>query len=332
MISLKRHLICNGVMGVAIIILNYNNYEDTVNCINSVMDFNTFDAKFYVVDNGSSRKESVSVIDKFLREKFATDYTKVEYGNRLTQPVSKAVFIVAGTNDGYACGNNKALEYVYGDKDVDYILILNNDIIFIQDIIPSLVSSLDSLPDAAIVSPLLLKRDKTTIDYNCARLNAPLSDLILQNLRIAFRLGWKSGDKFYILKQNSYLLSSGALKIELPSGSCMLIKKDLFFQIECFDSNTFLYYEENILYKKVQKLNKTNYLIPSLKCVHLGAQSTGKQEKTYRQFSISAKSQRYYVWHYSGANICWKILFDMSFALSHLSKYISSSIKSLLVR
>ena len=39
----------------ALIILNFNNYEDTINCIESVEKYNTAPVKLIIVDNASTR-------------------------------------------------------------------------------------------------------------------------------------------------------------------------------------------------------------------------------------------------------------------------------------
>ena len=47
-------------------------------------------------------------------------------------------------------------------------------------------------------------------------------------------------------------------------------------QLEGFDPNTFLYFEENILWEKIKRLGKFNYVDTSLRCIHLGASTTSK--------------------------------------------------------
>lgn len=53
----------------AIIILNYNNYEDTINCIESIEKYNTADIKYVIVDNNSNRegckKELIHYLKKY---------------------------------------------------------------------------------------------------------------------------------------------------------------------------------------------------------------------------------------------------------------------------
>ena len=311
----------------AIIILNYNNYSDTINCIDSVLEYNTAKIKFLVVDNGSPDRRCVPILDRNFSNKFSNTYLRINDGDKVTEKFPLMTFIVSKTNDGYARGNNKALKYIHIDNEIKYVLILNNDILFIQDIIPELILHLHTLRDAAIVSPLLLKRDGKTIDYNCARKNVSMTDIIVQNLRTTVRMRWKSNKKFFILKMDPTKLDTVCVEIELPSGSCMLIEKDLFFRINCFDPNTFLYYEENILYKKVSIVNKQNYLIPDLKCIHLGAQSTSKRPKSFHAFMEANRSQIYYVKKYSGANIFYKFIYVISLGLSCLSRFIFAILK-----
>lgn len=310
----------------AIVILNYNNYQDTINCIDSIVVYNTAEIKIFIVDNGSTDKECVPKLDSYLSKKFKDDYVKICYGKDRMFNSHKMTFIVSDSNDGYACGNNKALEYIRDVEDIKYILILNNDILFVQDIIPRLKKELDTLPKAAIVSPILLKKDRKSIDYECARRNANIWDIILQNVLLVLHIK-SNNKKLYILKDDKMAVKAEAIRIELPSGSCMLLRKDFFFRIGCFDPNTFLYYEENILAKKIQSEKKYNYVIPDLKCIHLGARTTSKDYDDYNYFVRSYESQKYYVEHYSGACMCGKIIYRLSLAMIFLSKGLAVVVK-----
>lgn len=59
---------------VGIVILNYNNAEDTLNCLESIMQFNTYPAKIVIVDNGSTKTEIVKEIDTRLSGKYIGRY------------------------------------------------------------------------------------------------------------------------------------------------------------------------------------------------------------------------------------------------------------------
>lgn len=108
------------------------------------------------------------------------------------------------------------------------------------------------------------------------------------------------------------LAAEPKVPIELPSGSCMMIDKKLMKQIGGFDPHTFLYFEENILYKIFLKLGKRSYLIPKLKCIHLGASTTKKSVSTFT-LKAGIDSSRYYLENYCQINILQRIIMSISY-------------------
>lgn len=292
-------------MKTAVIILNYNNYEDTINCIESVESYNTASIKYIVVDNGSSRTDVVPRLNDFFESRFGSQYTMLEEGKCIAFPLPYVTLLTSPTNDGYAKGNNKGLRLAYQDEEVDTILILNSDILFVEDIIPQLIDNLKRLPHCAIISPILYKKDLQDIDYTCARTNCRIVQIISDNfLHYWYRM---RGKKKSNTIENNYILKNinrpypNIIPIELPSGSCMLVRKKLFKEIGSFDPNTFLYYEENILYKKIQAMGLQNYLCTTLICIHLGAATTSKSRTMFR-VDCNIQSLRYYAKTYSGCS------------------------------
>lgn len=295
---------------IAILILNYNNSSDTIKCIESVNRFNTSPCKFVVIDNGST-DDSVSIMDKYFQNKFENRYLQYNPGEQLKDKAPYISLILSEKNTGYACGNNYGLHFIEKDIDIDKILILNNDILFIQDIIPSLSDFLDTHSDAAIVSPLLLKHNGVDIDYNCARKNATKKQifwLYALHRKSMFGINEKLKQKQYYLRLCPELVNTNAFQIELPSGSCMLINKKLFKSIGYFDSNTFLYYEENILHRRIEHIGLHNYMLPQVKCIHLGARTTKKVKRNYFHDLQSTRSGYYYTMTYGCLNRLQKCL------------------------
>lgn len=296
----------------AILILNYNNFEDTINCVESVEKYNTAHVKYIIIDNGSKREETVDALNHYFSEKFKTEYRKVDEGEK-TSTLPYVTFLVSKTNDGYACGNNKGLKLAYADEEIDKVMILNNDVLFVEDIIPPLIREYDSDDHIGIVSPLLFKKNMEGLDYNCARRSESATRTFGRFLFFyvnPFRIKDKWNKKQKYLLDKPELKDTERFEIDLPSGSCMLLSKKLFEKIGSFDSHTFLYNEENILYQKLHKRGLTNYILPQLKCIHLGASST-KKEVGYFIIKASADSTCYYISHYTDA--CWltKRLFSL---------------------
>ena len=304
----------------ALIILNFNNYEDTINCIESVEKYNTTPVKLIIIDNASTRGGASEELKVYLLKRYKDEFS-VYSDNNINESdnimhLSYCSLILSNVNDGYARGNNKGLRLAEMDPSIEYVMILNNDVLFVQDIIPSLIERSESIQDSALLSPLLFKRNMEEYDFNCARNDTTLITELMNNFFhyffIIFNCENPLMNRRYLLRRYKELPQS--IKIELPSGSCMFIKKALFKHIEYFDPNTFLYYEENILYRKVKRINRQNYLFTDLKCIHLGAQSTSKISYSYDKMKKNMASPLYYMKNYYGLN-------SIQFALYKASVY-----------
>ncbi len=285
---------------IGIIILEYNNYVDTQNCVRSVLKYNSAPAKFIIVDNASTNKNVIPNLISGLKDLF-TDLKESDIIYKSDKELLNDVTLVlAEENKGYACGNNIGLEIAYKDPTISHIMILNSDILFVEDIIPTLID--DIKEDTAIVSPVLYKKGLEEIDNNCARRELTANEIL--KLHIPFPV-----DPFRISEKKKLPVkfNSGLMPIDLPSGSCMLAKKEIFQRIGGFDPNTFLYYEEDILNKKIKKLGLKNYLDTSLKCIHLGATTT-KQETSGFIVNSSSYSAHYTLKTYYEINVLQNII------------------------
>lgn len=294
----------------AIIILNYNNYEDTINCVKSVDSINTASIKYIIVDNGSTRNDAVSSLDSFFSEAYRGDYMlcKQEVDGPIDLP--RCTFFVNENNLGYAAGNNIGLHLASFDESITHVMILNNDVLFVEDIIPSLLAELERIDDCAIISPALFKKGLVEYDDTCARMAPTARDLIFECLMLALGFNWfrnRIRNKYWLFVKNPSLKNESRLQIQMPSGSCMLIRKELFQKIGFFDANTFLYFEENILFAKISKLGLNNYLLPQQHCIHLGASSTKKSPSAFIQM-CGLKSRVYYLTTYCDLTVVDRVL------------------------
>lgn len=285
----------------ALIILNYNGCVDTLACVRSVLENNTAPVKFVIVDN-DSHPDQRQTLQEGLVEIFGERLRVCAPGESALE--SDATLILNSVNAGYARGNNVGLEAAYACPEAEYVMVLNNDVLFVEDIIPPLISKLEALSDCAIISPLLFKSvELTEYDINCARRGERVTEMIGKNFLHYWRR-WRKLTPQQVYPQR-YLLADMAkaedvIEIELPSGSCMLMRKDLMQKIGSFDPNTFLYYEENILSAKIQALGLKNYLSLDQRCVHLGAATTSSSGGLFIN-RMGMASQRYFVRRYSGA-------------------------------
>ena len=297
-----------------VIILNYNNAADTIACIGSLRAVTDIECRYkiVVVDNCSSDK-CVEDIDHYI-ESFESNLLLNE-GDCVPPTLPYITHLRLSKNYGYAQGNNRGLDLVYADKDIDRILIINNDILFTQNIITPLNESLDSLSDCAIITPLLYKRDGENIDHNCAR-KALTKWQIIGLWAMMFRTTFGIVPRIY---RSQHILPNIAeserfVRLELPSGSCMLCDKHLFQQIGSFDPNTFLYYEEDILWEKIRPTGLVNYLDRELSAIHLGAATTNTKVTSMFVAKANIDSARYYLRQYAKAGTLFMATMEILFA------------------
>ena len=132
---------------VYIIILNYNNYSDTLECIESVLKLNYASKKIIVIDNDSPN-QSGEFIERWLKEK---NYTQI-------------TFINSAKNLGYAGGNNIGIKQALQDQQMKYVWILNNDTIVDEHALEALVKKANESPNIGVCgSKLIYDWDRTKI-------------------------------------------------------------------------------------------------------------------------------------------------------------------------
>ena len=119
-----------------------------------MLEHNSAPVKFAIVDN-ASRLEQRQALQRGLEDIFGDRLQVASPGQSALE--NYATLILNDDNTGYARGNNIGLDAAYACPDVDYVMVLNNDVLFVEDIIPPLIATLESLPDCAIISPLLFK-------------------------------------------------------------------------------------------------------------------------------------------------------------------------------
>lgn len=118
---------------VCIIILNYNNYEDTIECIKSIKNVIPFEMIDIVVVDNNSTNDSVNVIENQFQD---------------------IIMIKSNVNKGYAYGNNLGLKYAIENR-YKYTCVLNNDTIITENFLEACIIELGK--DVAFISPTLME-------------------------------------------------------------------------------------------------------------------------------------------------------------------------------
>lgn len=228
------------------VILNYNNYIDTEECVVSILNTISYNNMYIIiVDNGSTDNS-----EKKLKERF--------------YKYSKVIFISNWENLGFSKGNNKGYIYAKHKLNSDFICYLNNDTVIsdatfidkINDIYftnrfdvlgPDIINMEDKHTNPYSMTGYSLNEiNKYIIKFKCHIL---LSKINLDNLVILLMSKVK---KEYI-DVIDYNCELSEVKLQ---GSCLIFSKKYIDKFEGIPEYTFLYFEEDILFY----LAKVNHL------------------------------------------------------------------------
>lgn len=245
---------------VSIIIINYKTPQLVIDCVQSIIE-KTKDINYeiIVVDNDSKDNSKV-IIERELGDKI--------------------VFIESNENLGFGKGNNLGVKYAQGK----YLFFLNSDTILINNAIKILYDFLISHKEIGIVGGNLY-----TIDLNPSPSFSMSFDQI-EDYKNDSR--WLSILKTKILrhkqkKNMTFNDSNNPLKVGYVFGTDMMIKKSLFDSIGGFDSDFFMYYEEEDLSYRIVESGKEIWSIPDAKIIHLdGASSKTNNEFNPKHFKM----------------------------------------------
>ncbi|MFP3125328.1 glycosyltransferase [Ectobacillus funiculus] len=246
-------------MHISFVILHYLTEQDTIECIESIL--NNVDYKDYsilVVDNGSPNNSGESL--------------KLRY-----QYNSKVDIILSDKNLGFAKGNNVGFLKAKYEYQADFIILMNNDtIIEQQDFLDQVVSKYNSTK-YAVMGPNII----STVDNNHQnpqpfkiitkkdtwyQLIRHLALLLLNylNLEPAMKNILK---KF---KQEKVLVTRH--KEELTDvqlhGSCLIFSPMYIQKFDGLYDKTFMYFEEAILFHLCRTNSLKTFYSPDLVIFH----------------------------------------------------------------
>lgn len=199
---------------VYLLILNYKGYDDTCECIESLLEIQYSNCKLLIIDNDSQDGS-----EERLRER----YPDIE-------------IIQTHKNLGFAGGNNVGIKYAM-DKSADYIGILNNDIIVDKNFLNVLVSTMESDKEIGIIGPAVC-------DYNNRG----------KVISAGAKMSLLTGEGVYIYVNEDYAnISRNVIMCDYVNGCCMLVSADTINKVGYLPEIYFMYFEETEWCLKARK-------------------------------------------------------------------------------
>ncbi len=303
---------------VAIIVLNWNGWTDTIQCIESIHRLSNADYDIILVDNRSS-DDSIENIRRYCKETGRAgvpDNTTIylfelfeDEGGRSEPNLSsylhqdscqRMILIKNHENYGYARGNNIGIRFGLNVLKSDYILILNNDVI-IGDrmMLNKLLESAESDSSIGAVSPVL-RSTNGEVQRTCTRNLPGFLDFIFVYTFIGQRLLkenriWKSHFNY------AYSFDRPA-EFDVLGGSCILFRSQAIAEIGLFDENTFLYWEEYIIGCKLAGHGWKSVLRPDAEIIHKGESCIENLNLRSWARYWAIQSELYYIDNYTSLN------------------------------
>lgn len=232
---------------VSIVVLNWNGWEDTLACLESLATLTYPNFNVVLVDNGST-DDSLAHL-----RPYAAPY-------RLT-------LLENGSNLGFAEGNNVGIRHAT-DSGADYIFLLNNDAVVGPQTVSRLVEAAETHPDGAFFSPKIYYfSEPEMLWYAGARWNEDWMDFE--------HIGQKTVDQ----DENEHVVGT-----DYASGCAMFVRVEAIRKIGLMDKKFFLTYEESDWCYRGRKTGWKSYLVNGAKVWHKVSASFGGAQSPLQQY------------------------------------------------
>lgn len=242
------------VKRIAVVILNWNGYKDTLECISSILKADTsgLTCDIIVVDNNS------------------TNNSLQELAKAVNTKKNPRVFIVSNReNLGFAGGNNVGIRYAL-NLGATNIIILNNDTEIDSKCIKELLKSADRFPKAIITPKIYFAPG---FEFHKKRYKKSEQGSVI----------WCAGGEIdwnNVYGKNIGVdeVDSGQFEEELPvdfaTGACMALPSKIITECGMFDERYYLYLEDLELSQRVKSFGYQVVYSPKAKLWHKVSQSS----------------------------------------------------------
>ena len=206
-----------------IVILNYNDYENTKALVESIYHYDAIDL-ICVVDNCS---------------------VDASYERLLDLQDDRCSIIRNTENRGYAAGNNLGCRYLIEQHGVDILMIANPDVRIEEQTVTKIKRNFEEHSEYVILSALMYNPDGTIAERPYIRIPSFYQDMMLC---------FYSYNR-YDEKKHPYILnkSSNIMQVDAVQGSFWAIRATVLAEIGYMDEGTFLFYEEMCIAMRIRK-------------------------------------------------------------------------------
>ena len=276
---------------VAIIVLNWNGWRNTIECLESLYQITYPNFDIILVDNRSD-DESIDKIREYcegsihVESKYYkyTSYNKpIEIIERTREETEyyinnkkglsalkiNTIHIIKNErNYGFAEGNNIAIKYAFNALNPKYILLINNDTVSDNGFLTELILASKKSSIIGFVGPKIYfydKKDKTNlISFAGGKLDRWRGQ--------TYPMGYGEVDSSEYDKEKT---------VDYLEGSCLLAKKEALDRTGLLDPDYFAYWEDVDLCIRGFKEGYISLYVPKAKIWHKESASSPSEIKMY---------------------------------------------------
>jgi GT2 family glycosyltransferase len=229
---------------VAIIILNWNGWEDTIECLESLYQNNYPNYHVIMVDNHSQDKSIERIIQYCQGElKVSSKFFNHRQNNKPIEfiqinktdknlgklPFKSLILIRNKENQGFTKGNNTGIKFALKHLKTQYMLLLNNDTVVDSQFLTELIKTAESDDMVGLVGPKTYLYDDKNIIQAAGGGNIDL-------------LRGESHEVAFMQEDNGEF--DKPIELDYVGGSCLLIKREVIEKVGLLDERYFMYWED----------------------------------------------------------------------------------------
>lgn len=247
---------------VSVILVNFNGFQDTVECVKSIKESDNKDFRIIVVDNHSTDDSVVSL--------------------RGVQDGLGFILIESTVNNGFSAGNNLGIKKAL-ELGTDYIWLLNNDTLIEANAIDELIEGFSFSSRVGVtIGKILYEKNRDTIWY--------AGGAISRSTARTEHWRYNEKDTDDIEKQSV---------VSFATGCCVFMSVDALKRIGFMDEDYFLYEEDADYSIRIREKGIDIVYCPQARIYHKVSASTGVASPIAQYYTVRNK-YRLISKHYRG--------------------------------
>lgn len=247
---------------VAIILVNFNGADDTIDCIKSLSEMKDIEYEIIVVDN-CSEDDSINKLEQ-------------------AQEIYGFTLLRTECNNGFSSGNNIGIKHA---KNAEYYLLLNNDTVVKPDFLGKLINEFQKNPQCGVsISKILYYSQPDTIWYAGGSFSQRTAR-----------------SRHYHFNERNNINDTLPQKVTFASGCCLCVSKRVIEKIGLLNEQFFLYEEDTEFCYRITEAGFEIVYVPNSVIYHKVSASTGQGSPMSQYYTVRNKFSLIRM-HFKGMN------------------------------